>query len=103
GSEIHLAVAQGESYARRQTGAKDIAFGQQAAQHGLCSQGEFWPAVELRTRRLGAAVLRELAGWPQVAAAPTLREICRDDRPSLGRHRGPLSPGGQRLAPSLRR
>ena len=46
-SEIHLAVAQGESHARRQARAKDIAFGQQATQHGLCSQGEFWPAVEL--------------------------------------------------------
>ena len=46
-SEIHLAVAQGESHARRQAGAQEIAFGQQVAQHGLCAQGEFWPAVEL--------------------------------------------------------
>ena len=36
-----------KSHTRRQTGAKDIAFGQQATQHSLCSQGEFWPAVEL--------------------------------------------------------
>ena len=26
---------------------KTFALGQQAAQHGLCSQGEFWPALEL--------------------------------------------------------
>src|SRR6266498_726815 len=69
GSEIHLAVAQGEPHAKRQEGVEDIAGGQQAAQHGLCPQRELWPAVELRTRRLGPAVLRELARKPQVAAA----------------------------------
>src|SRR5438046_1482034 len=60
GPEIHLAVAQGEPHARRQEGIEDIAFGQQAAQHGLCPQGELWPVMELRTRGLGAALLREL-------------------------------------------
>src|SRR5262249_44912967 len=53
--------------------------------------------------RVGGAVLGELAGWPQGAAAQTLREIRRDDRPSLGRHRGLLSPGEQGLARLRRR
>jgi hypothetical protein len=47
GPEIHLAVAQGEPHARRQEGIEDVAFGQQAAQHGLCPQGELWPVMEL--------------------------------------------------------
>src|SRR5262249_40106009 len=53
--------------------------------------------------RVGGAVLGELAGWPQGAAAQTLREIRRDDRPSLGWHRGVLSPGEQGLARLRRR
>src|SRR3974377_1950905 len=72
GPEIHLAVAQGEPHARRQEGIEDVAFGQQAAQHGLCPQGELWPVMELRKRGLGAALLRELVGKPQVAAAQAL-------------------------------
>ena len=71
-AKLHLAVAQGEPHARRQEGIEDVAFGQQAAQHGLCPQGELWPVMELRTRGLGAALLRELAGKPQVAAAQAL-------------------------------
>ena len=51
------------------------------------------PAVELRARGLGAALLRELARQPQVAAAHALREVRRDDRSSLGRHRR-LTPAG---------
>ena len=43
-------------------GFEDVACGQQAAQHGLCAQGELWSAVELRARRLGTALLRELEG-----------------------------------------
>src|SRR5947209_979543 len=69
GSEIHVAVAQGEPHARRQEGVKDAAGGQQAAQHRLRPQGELRPVVELRARGLGAAFLRELAREPQVAAA----------------------------------
>ena len=53
----------------RSAGAKEIAFGQQAAQHGLCSQGELWSAVELSTGRLSAPFLRELAGRSQVATS----------------------------------
>ena len=62
GPEIHFAVAQGEPHARRQEGIEDVVFGQQAAQHGLCPQGELWPVMELRTRGLGAALLRETGG-----------------------------------------
>ena len=51
---------------------KTLLSAQQAAQHGLCPQGELWPVMELRTRGLGAALLRELAGKPQVAAAQAL-------------------------------
>src|SRR5438046_7858031 len=47
GPEIHLAVAPGEPHARRQEGVEDVAGGQQAAQHGLCPQGELRPVVEL--------------------------------------------------------
>jgi len=47
GPEIHVAVAQGEPDAGRQEGAEDVAFSQQAAQHGLSPQGEFRPTVEL--------------------------------------------------------
>src|SRR5512132_4179460 len=43
GPEIHIAVAQGEPHAGWQEGIEDVAFGQQAAQHGLCPQGEFRP------------------------------------------------------------
>jgi transposase len=53
GPEIHVAVAQGEPDARRQEGFEGAAVGQQAAQHGLCPQGELRSTVELRTRRLG--------------------------------------------------
>jgi xanthine dehydrogenase molybdopterin-binding subunit B len=70
--EIHVAFAPREPLARRQEGVEGVVGGQQTAQHGLRSQGELRPAVELRTRRLGAALLRELARKPQVAAAPTL-------------------------------
>ena len=41
GPEIHAAVAPGEPHARRQEVAEDVAGRQQAAQHGLCSQGGF--------------------------------------------------------------
>src|SRR6516164_275000 len=43
--EIHLAVAQGEPHARRQEGIEDVAFGEQAAQHGYVLKegfGQLW-------------------------------------------------------------
>src|SRR6266446_3439111 len=67
-----VAIAQGEPHARRQEGVEDVVGRQQTAQYGLCPQGELRPAVGLRTRRLGAALLRELARKPQVATARTL-------------------------------
>src|SRR5580704_5585542 len=72
GPEIYVVVTQREPHARRQECVEDVIARQQTAQHGLCSQGELRPAVELRTRRLGTALLRELARKPQVAAAQTL-------------------------------
>ena len=72
GQKYTFAVAQGEPHPGRQEGVEDVVGGQQTAQHGLCSQGELRPAVELPTRRLGSALLRELARKPQVAAAQTL-------------------------------
>jgi hypothetical protein len=84
GPEIHLAVAQGEPHARWQEGIDDVAFSQQAAQHGLCPQGELRPAVGLRARGLGAGLLRELACKPQVALMPTARQLLRRmDGPAL--------------------
>jgi len=50
-------LATAAPHARRQEGTEDVAFGQQAPQHGLCPQGEFRPVVELRARGLGAAFL----------------------------------------------
>ena len=47
---------------------------------------------------LGAALLRQLAFEPEVAAAQTLPEVCRDDRTPLGWHRGLLHTGKQGLA-----
>src|SRR3954471_12697994 len=70
--EVHAAVAQGEPHAGRQESVEDVVGGQQTAQHGLCSQGELWPTVELRTRRLGSTVLRAVARQSQVATAQAL-------------------------------
>lgn len=72
GQKYTLLSRKENPHARWQEGIEDVAFGQQAAQHGLCPQGELWPVMELRTRGLGAALLRELAGKPQVAAAQAL-------------------------------
>src|SRR4051812_41575900 len=47
GSEIHTAVAQGEPHAGRQEGVENVVGREQAAQHGLCTQGELRPIVEL--------------------------------------------------------
>src|ERR1039457_1653281 len=52
---------------------------------------------------MGAPLLRELARQPEMAAARTLREVHRDDRPSLGRHRRLLPAGEQGLARLRRR
>src|SRR6202030_1408522 len=51
-NRLNQGVAQGEPHARWEEGVEDIVGRQQTAQHGLCSQGELRPAVELRTRRL---------------------------------------------------
>jgi hypothetical protein len=56
------------------------------------------PAVELRTRGLGATVLRELVRGTEVATLGAVQEVRRDDRASLGRHRGVLLPRQQSLA-----
>ncbi len=56
---------------------------------------EFRQALGLREGRLGTALLRELARVAQVAAPQALREVRRDDRPALGRHRGLLQAGEQ--------
>jgi len=72
GPEIHFAVAAGEPHARRQESIEDLARRQQAAQHRLSAQGELRPALGLRARSLGTALLRELAIRPEVAAAQAL-------------------------------
>jgi transposase len=51
-------------------------------------QGGIRAALGRRAGRLGASFLRELESVIEVAAAQTLREVRRDDRPTLGRHRG---------------
>lgn len=64
----------------------------------LSAQGRLRPAVGLPARRLGAASLRPLAQIAALAAAQTVREICRTDRTALARHRCPLSSRKQGLA-----
>ncbi|MCK7479015.1 MAG: transposase [Candidatus Moduliflexus flocculans] len=59
------------------------------------SFGQLW---ELRTRGLGAALLRELAREPEVAAPRALREVRRDDRSSLGWNRRLLQTREQGVA-----
>jgi len=51
------------------------------------AEGVVRPAVGLQQRDLGTQVLRQLARQLAVAAAEALREVRRDDRPSLGWHR----------------
>src|SRR5512132_4644230 len=70
--EIHFALAAGKPHARRQESIEDFARRQQAAQHRLSAQGELRPALGLRARSLGTALLRELAIRPEVAAAQAL-------------------------------
>ena len=57
--------------------------GQQAAEHGLPAQGVVRPALGLQPPRLGASVLRQLAGRPEVATAGALpRSSPRWSRPT---------------------
>src|SRR5271170_1827980 len=51
----------------------------------------------LPTRGLGAALLRQLARQPQMAAAQTLRALRRNDRSPLGWYRRLLQAGEQGL------
>ncbi len=50
-----------------------------ATEHSLPAQGVLRATLGLRARGLGAALLRELACGPQVAAAEALREVRGDD------------------------
>src|SRR4029077_6188805 len=56
------------------------------------------PALGLRARRMGAALLRQLASQPQMAAPRTIRALRRYDLSPLGRHRRLLHAGKQSLA-----
>ena len=98
GPEVHAALAPREPHPGGPAGAQDAAGGQQAPEHGLPAQGILRPALGLRARGLGAALLRELAGEPQVAAPRALREVRRDDRSPLGWNRRLLQAREQGLA-----
>jgi transposase len=69
GAEVHTALAPGEPHPGGPAGVEDAAGSQQTAEHRLCAQGVFRSALELRARGLGAALLRELAGGSEMAAA----------------------------------
>jgi len=58
---------------------KILADRQQAPQHGLRPQGGLRSTLGLPARRLGAALLRQLASQPQMAAPRTLRALRRHD------------------------
>ncbi len=97
GPEVHAAVAPRQSDAGRQALAHAAAGCQQAAEHRLSAEGGVRPALGLPARGLGAALLRQLARQPQMAAAQALRAFRRHDRPPLGRHRRLLQAGEQGL------
>ena len=67
-------------------------------EHRLPAEGGVRPALGLPARGLGAALLRQLARQPQMAAAQALRALRRHDRSPLGRHRRLLQAGEQGLA-----
>ena len=77
--------------------------GQQAAQYCLPAEGVLRPALELRAGGLGAAILRELADKPEMAAPESLREVRRNDRSPLGRNRRLLKGREQGIARVRRR
>ena len=88
GAEIYLIVQQGESNAGRPQGPQKIAPGKQTSEYGLSAQGILWSIMGLSNRRLGAAVLRELEDVIEMAAPEAFREVCQDDRKTLGRNCG---------------
>ena len=61
GPEIHAALAPENLTWQRRKNAEAAAGGQQAPQHRLPAEGILRPALGLRARGLGAALLRELA------------------------------------------
>ena len=87
-AEIHLTVQQGESDTGRPQGPQKIAPGKQTSEYRLSAQGILWPIMGLSNRRLGAAVLRELEDVTEMAASEAFREVCQDDRKTLGRNCG---------------
>ena len=98
GSEVHAAFASREPYAEGPAGAQDAAGGKQTLEYGVSAQGVLRSALGLRARGLGAAILRELACEPEVAAPRTLRKIRSDDRSALGWNRRLLQAREQSLA-----
>ena len=84
GPEVHAAVAPGEPHGSRSRQPQEAPGSQQAPEHGLPAQGVLRPALGLRARGLGAALLRQLVREPEVAATRALREVRQDDRASLG-------------------
>src|SRR5207237_1524025 len=61
GTEVQAALASGESEERSAAKLEGPARGEQAAEHRLLAQGVLRPALGLRARGLGAALLRALA------------------------------------------
>src|SRR3989338_973093 len=103
GAEIRAAFQPRKPDAGWQALLEGFASGKQTAEHGVPAERIVWPVVGLQHGRLGAAFLRELEGQPEMAAPETLREICRDDRASLGWYRRLLQTGEQGLARFRRR
>jgi len=72
GSEIHVGVASRESHATRPPGTHEGAHAKQAIEYGLPARGILGSTLGLRERGLGATILPDLAGKPEVAATQTL-------------------------------
>jgi hypothetical protein len=80
GPEIQSAFAQRKPHPGRQALTQDSARRQSAPQHGLYPQRGLRPALGLRARGLGAALLRQLASQPQMAAPRTqVRNLCASE------------------------
>src|SRR5690606_1333735 len=102
GTEVRLALPPAKPSGPGAQEPEALARRQQAAQYRLPAQGVLRSALGLQPRGLGAQVLRELAGEPEVATPQALREVRRDDRSALGRHRR-LLPAREQGRARLRR
>ena len=98
GPEVHAALAPREPDAGRRKALKTLLAANKRLNTAYLLKESFGQLWDYERERLGAALLRELAREPEVAAPRTLREVRRDDRSALGWHRRLLQAREQGLA-----